>query len=42
VSAAGQVGTWDVCLKVQQFFDAERAAMRDRTEAADDVRMRGD
>lgn len=42
VSAAGQLGTWDVCLKVQQFFDAERAAMRDRTEAADDVRMRGD
>ncbi|KAF1006726.1 MAG: GTPase Obg [Luteibacter sp.] len=40
VSAAGQVGTWDVCLKVQQFFDAERAAMREKTEAADDVRMR--
>lgn len=40
VSAAGQIGTWDVCLKVQQFFDAERAAMRQKTEAADDVRMR--
>ena len=42
VSAAGQVGTWDVCLKVQQFFDAERAAMRQKTEAADDVRMRSE
>jgi GTP-binding protein len=42
VSAAGQVGTWDVCLKVQQFFDAERAARREQSEAADDVRMRGE
>ncbi|KAG9554501.1 hypothetical protein KCV01_g22473, partial [Aureobasidium melanogenum] len=42
VSAAGQIGTWDVCLKVQQFFDAERAAMRQKTEAADDVRMRSE
>ncbi|URX61047.1 GTPase ObgE [Luteibacter anthropi] len=42
VSAASQAGTWDVCLKVQQFFDAEYAARRERTEAADDVRMRGE
>lgn len=42
VSAASQTGTWDVCLKVQQFFDAEYAARRERTEAADDVRMRGE
>lgn len=40
VSAAGQVGTWDVCLKVQQFFDAERAKQRERTDERDDVRMR--
>ncbi|WP_426287143.1 Obg family GTPase CgtA [Luteibacter sp. E-22] len=42
VSAAGEIGTWDVCLKVQQFFDAERIARRERTEVADDVRMRGE
>jgi len=42
VSAASQAGTWDVCLKVQQFFDAEYAARRERTDAADDVRMRGE
>ncbi|MDR6936476.1 Obg family GTPase CgtA [Luteibacter sp. 3190] len=40
VSAAGEVGTWDVCLKVQQFFDAERAKQRERTDERDDVRMR--
>jgi GTP-binding protein len=42
VSAAGETGTWEVCLKVQQFFDAERVARRNQTEAADDVRMRGE
>jgi len=42
VSAAGEVGTWDVCLKVQQFFDAERAKRKEHTEALDDVRMRGE
>jgi GTPase len=42
VSAAGQTGTWDVCLKVQQFFDAERAAAREASQVADDVRMRGE
>jgi GTP-binding protein len=42
VSAAGEVGTWDVCLKVQQFFDGERAKQRDHKEVLDDVRMRGE
>jgi len=42
ISAAGEVGTWDVCLKVQQFFDAERAKQRDNKEVTDDVRMRGE
>ena len=42
VSAAGEVGTWDVCLKVQQFFDAERTSRREQTDAIDDVRMRGE
>ncbi|MBB3225459.1 GTP-binding protein [Luteibacter sp. Sphag1AF] len=42
VSAAGGEGTWDVCMQVQQFFDAERAAARQRTEELDDVRMRGE
>ena len=40
VSAAGEIGTWDVCLKVQQFFDAEREKQRENKEMADDVRMR--
>jgi GTP-binding protein len=40
VSAAGEVGTREVCLKVQQFFDAERAARREHTSVVDDVRMR--
>jgi GTP-binding protein len=42
VSAAGQQGTREVCLQVQQFFDAERAARKAETEASDDVRMRGE
>ena len=42
VSAAGETGTWDVCLKVQQFFDAEREKRRDRKDVSDDVRMRGE
>jgi GTPase len=42
VSAAGEIGTWDVCLKVQQFFDAEREKQRENKEVADDVRMRGE
>jgi GTP-binding protein len=42
VSAAAEIGTWDVCLKVQQFFDAEREKHRDQKEANDDVRMRGE
>jgi len=42
VSAAGQQGTREVCLQVQQFFDAERAARKADTEASDDVRMRGE
>ena len=42
VSAAGEIGTWDVCLKVQQFFDAEREKHRDSKEVSDDVRMRGE
>jgi GTP-binding protein len=42
VSAAGEVGTWDVCLKVQQFFDAEREKRRESKELTDDVRMRGE
>jgi GTP-binding protein len=42
VSAAAEIGTWDVCLKVQQFFDAEREKQRDRKEVSDDVRMRGE
>ncbi|APG02707.1 GTPase ObgE [Luteibacter rhizovicinus DSM 16549] len=40
VSAAGEIGTWDVCLKVQQFFDEEREKQRENKELADDVRMR--
>ena len=40
VSAAGEIGTWDVCLKVQQFFDAEREKQRENKEMSDDVRMR--
>ncbi|QDE40438.1 GTPase ObgE [Luteibacter pinisoli] len=40
VSAAGQQGTREVCLQVQQFFDAERAARKTETEVSDDVRMR--
>ncbi|HVI55272.1 MAG TPA: GTPase ObgE [Luteibacter sp.] len=42
VSAAGEIGTWDVCLKVQQFFDAEREKQRENKGVADDVRMRGE
>jgi len=42
VSAAGEIGTWDVCLKVQQFFDEEREKQRENKELADDVRMRGE
>jgi len=42
VSAAGEIGTRDVCLQVQQFFDAERAKQRDRSEERDDVRLRGE
>ncbi|MGY3229803.1 GTP-binding protein [Luteibacter sp. HA06] len=42
VSAAGELGTWDVCLKVQQFFDAEREKQRENKEMSDDVRMRGE
>jgi GTP-binding protein len=42
VSAAGEIGTWDVCLKVQQFFDAEREKQRENKEMSDDVRMRGE
>lgn len=42
VSAAGEIGTWDVCLKVQQFFDAEREKQRENKEVADDVRMRSE
>lgn len=42
VSAAGEIGTWDVCLKVQQFFDAEREKQRENKEMAGDVRMRGE
>jgi GTPase len=42
VSAAGEIGTWDVCLKVQQFFDGEREKQRENKEVADDVRMRGE
>jgi GTP-binding protein len=42
VSAAGEIGTWDVCLKVQQFFDAEREKQKENKEMADDVRMRGE
>jgi len=42
VSAAGEIGTWDVCLKVQQFFDEEREKQRETKELADDVRMRGE
>ena len=42
VSAAGQQGTREVCLQVQQFFDAERAARKADTEASDEVRMRGE
>jgi len=42
VSAAGEIGTWDVCLKVQQFFDVEREKQRENKEMADDVRMRGE
>jgi GTP-binding protein len=42
VSAAGEIGTWDVCLKVQQFFDTEREKQRENKEMADDVRMRGE
>jgi GTP-binding protein len=41
ISAISREGTWDVCMQVQQFFDAERAAMRADDEASDDVRMRG-
>ncbi|QWT20678.1 GTPase ObgE [Bacillus sp. NP157] len=40
VSAAGQQGTREVCLQVQQFFDAERAARKTEKEVIDDVRMR--
>jgi GTPase len=42
ISAAGQQGTREVCLQVQQFFDAERAARKLEQEATDDVRMRGE
>jgi len=42
VSAAGEIGTWDVCLKVQQFFDEEREKQRETKELQDDVRMRGE
>jgi GTP-binding protein len=42
VSAAGEIGTWDVCLKVQQFFDEEREKQRENKELQDDVRMRGE
>jgi GTP-binding protein len=42
VSAAGEIGTWDVCLKVQQFFDAEREKQRENKELTGDVRMRGE
>lgn len=42
VSAAGEIGTWDVCLKVQQFFDEEREKQRANKEVLDDVRMRGE
>ncbi|WP_425502834.1 hypothetical protein [Pinirhizobacter soli] len=40
ISAISREGTWDVCQKVQQFFDAARAAARDAEEASADVRMR--
>ena len=40
ISAISREGTWDVCQKVQQFFDAARAAARDADEASADVRMR--
>jgi GTP-binding protein len=42
VSAAGEIGTWDVCLKVQQFFDVEREKQRENKDMADDVRMRSE
>ncbi len=41
ISAISREGTWDICMQVQRFFDAERAAMRADDEASDDVRMRG-
>jgi GTP-binding protein len=42
ISAISREGTWDVCLKVQQFFDAVRAAAKLEEKQSNDVRMRGD
>ncbi|TCV97017.1 GTP-binding protein [Luteibacter rhizovicinus] len=42
VSAAGGEGTREVCIQIQQFFDVEKAEARERAEAMDDVRMRGE
>jgi GTP-binding protein len=42
ISAISREGTWEVCLQVQQFFDAVKAETRAEGVASDDVRMRGE
>lgn len=42
ISAVAREGTREICLKIQQFFDAERARAREQAGVPDDVRMRGE
>ncbi len=42
MSAGLREGTREICFKVQQLFDQQRAEQRDAARAGDDVRMRGE